>query len=381
MPLVCARRFLSHAGFVAAFALATAAPALALIHPGDELQVTVFNHPDLSRKVTVDGSGFVSLPVAGQVTAGGLEPEEIASRIEHALDPFFKSPPSVGVELVNQTSTLFVSGGPGGVLKYAPGETLSAAIADLPTAGNASQSTDTRVSEDHLTTLEHSRIDLTRVGIVRGGSELGTFDVVALSEHGQSGPALVPGDTITLVDKPRLVKVNGAVASPGDAFLSDDEPLADALEQAGGVRLTAASAGITLVRDGQTQTVALGDALFAQPAQSGDTLIIPIAPRVSVAGMVNKPGMVTLANNFSLLNALYEAGGPTKWGNLRDVQLVRAGVTTTYDITALEHGNTSMNPALEDGDLVFVPEGHKIDFTTIFQNLLAPLNFLIPRPV
>ena len=39
---------------------------------GDEIRVTVFGHKDLSGDFTVDGSGFVSLPLVGNVAAGGL---------------------------------------------------------------------------------------------------------------------------------------------------------------------------------------------------------------------------------------------------------------------------------------------------------------------
>ena len=56
---------------------------------------------------------------------------------------------------------------------------------------------------------------------------------------------------------------------------------------------------------------------------------------------------------------MYTAGGPTKQANLRDVQVVRDGVSTTYNVTALTHGDMSQNPTLQDGDTVVVPQGHK----------------------
>jgi protein involved in polysaccharide export with SLBB domain len=358
--------------FVCVFA--AVAPALALIHAGDQLDVTVFDHPDLSRKVIVDASGSVSLPLAGKVDAGGLEPPQIAEKIEQALTPYFKVPIDVGVELTAQTTSLFVSGGPGGVLKYVPGETLAAAIADIP-------SSDSTVPDKSggVTGLERSRIDLRRVSVERYGKLLGTYDVVDLSARGEGGPELLPGDTISLVNKERVVHVYGAVARPGDAFLSAGDSLSDALEQTGGVRDTAASAGIVLERDGTTQQVALGDPLFLAPAHDGDVLTIPTAPRVSVAGLVNKPGLVELKNNFTMLNALYEAGGPTKWANLSSIQVMHNGVSKTYNLAGLAHGDSSQNPPLGDGDLVFVPEGHKIDFNSIFTALLQIL-YLFPRP-
>jgi len=364
---------------VCLFGVAT--PALAAVHAGDQLQINIYNDPELSRKVVVNGAGIVSIPLAGNVNVAGLETSAVAERIERALNPYFKSPAAVGVELTGQTTSLFVSGGPGGVLKYEPGETLTSALSDLG-AGVGSSPVGDKSSTSRPTGLgglEHSRIDLRRVTVDRNGSALGTFDALDLSSRGQSGPELQPGDTISLVDKPNVVKVLGDVATPGDTHVSARESLNDALTQAGGVRLTAASANLTLERGGTTKTLALGDAMLSQPAQDGDVLTVPTAPRVSVAGLVGKPGMYPLTTNFTLVNALYQAGGPVKFADLSHVQVVHAGTATTYNVADIAHGNLSQNPALTDGDLVFVPEGHKIDFSSVFQ-ILLPILYLIPHP-
>ena len=93
--------------------------------------------------------------------------------------------------------------------------------------------------------------------------------------------------------------------------------------------------------------------------------MVPTAPRVNVVGTVTNPGVVTLRLDSSLLSALYTAGGPLKAANLKDVQVERDGKTTSYDVTQLTHGNMSQNPQLQDGDLVMVPMGHKIDFSNV----------------
>jgi protein involved in polysaccharide export with SLBB domain len=166
------------------------------------------------------------------------------------------------------------------------------------------------------------------------------------------------------------VVVLGDVAVPGKAYLWADEPLSDAIAQAGGLKDSAASARITLERPGEApRLVALGDAAFSRPAQPGDKLTFPTAPRVMVAGMVNTPGVATLKTDFSLLSAMYTAGGINKWANLRDVQVTHDGTTSHYDVTKLTHGDLAENPPLQDGDSVFVPEGHKIDFSQTFATL------------
>jgi hypothetical protein len=69
------------------------------------------------------------------------------------------------------------------------------------------------------------------------------------------------------------------------------------------------------------------------------------------------------------LDALYEAGGPERSGNLRSVAVLHNGQRLEYDITKLTHGSHDQNPSLSDGDTVFVPEGHKFDFSSLFQAL------------
>jgi polysaccharide export outer membrane protein len=348
-------------------------PALALVvHAGDELQVTVYNHPELSRKVTVDGAETVSLPLAGLVKVRGLDTAQIGQRIAEALAPYVIKP-AVDVELTAQSTSVFISGGPGGVLKYEPGETLMAAIAELPAADNLPSE-----KNGGLAGLQRSRVDLHRVDVERDGASLGTFDLMQLSAKGEGGPQLQPGDTIALVNKEDLVHVLGDVKYPGPTYVSKDETLADAIAQAGGVLDTAASAHIVLERGDTKQSLALGDAALREPAQNGDVLVVPTAPRVSVVGMVDKPGVFPLKTDFSLLNAIYQAGGPTKWADLSKVQVVHEGEKSNYDIGALVHGDMSQNPPLKDGDVVFVPEGHKVDWAPIFSSLL-PILYLFPK--
>jgi protein involved in polysaccharide export with SLBB domain len=363
----------------AAAVFAVGAPALAAVHSGDTLLVTVYEHPELSGPVTVDASGRISLPLAGPVDVRGLETAQIAARLQSRLAEYIRKP-AVDVLVKDQQASLYVSGGPGGTLKYEPGETLIGALGDLaPRFGAPPQKDPSTSTVKSLADLERSRVDLRNVGVVRDGALLGTYDALALSSAGKSGPELQPGDTLTLVDKPIAVHVIGDVTQPGIAYLSPDQPLGDALAAAGGLAPSAATAHIELRRDGAVQMLALGDPAFNQPAKNGDTVTIPAAPRVDVAGLVDKPGAVALKTDFSLLSALYQAGGPTQYANLSLVQVMRGGTTTVYDVTKLVHGDTTQNPQLKDGDMVFVPEGHKISqsaVSNIFQGLLSALFLL-----
>lgn len=350
--------------------LAVSSPAFASVHDGDLLQVTVLNHPELSRRLTVDAAGTLSMPLAGTVAVRGLEPAQIATRIRSALVPYVIAP-AVDVELAQQTTSIFVSGPTGGAIKYLPGETLVAAISLLPSGGSANDSG----SPGRLADLERTRIDLHRVALLRDEAKVGTYDVAALAASGNDGPLLQPGDTIQLMNKPTSVRVLGDVKRPGATFLGADEPLSDAIEQAGGILPTAATSHVALVRDGVSQSLALGDERFREPAKNGDAVTILTAPRVSVVGSVERPGVATLRNDFSLLNALYEAGGPGKHADLAHIAVIRNGTKSTYNIADLAKGNLTQNAPLQDGDTVFVGQSSGLNFSGIFNSLLPFLIF------
>jgi polysaccharide biosynthesis/export protein len=338
--------------------LSSTHPASAAIHAGDKLNVYVYNHPEISTQVTVDSLGRISLPLVGLINVAGYSVKDAEVLLAGSLRRYIRYP-AVDVQLLAEGRSVFVSGGPGGIVAIDPGETLSAALASVP----------------HVDAMdiEHSRVDLTKVSVERDGRVIGTYDTRALLATGASGPVLSPGDTIVFVNKPVSVQVQGDVKNPGTAFLSTDEPLSDAIAQSGGLLPDAADAQFQLVRSGERSTVALGDPVLSAPAREADVLIVPTAPRIQVAGMVAKPGEVELRTDFTLLSALYEAGGPIKHADIRKVEVVRNGHGVTYDVTALSHGDFSQNPTLHGGDLVFVPESRQLDFGGLVGGLFSAI--------
>jgi len=69
------------------------------INPGDVLSVYVWNEKDLSAELLVRPDGMISLPLAGQVRAGGLEPTQVEEELATALTKFLKDKPTVTVLL------------------------------------------------------------------------------------------------------------------------------------------------------------------------------------------------------------------------------------------------------------------------------------------
>ena len=129
--------------------LADEAPPAYTINSGDKLEVVVYNHPDLSTKITVTPDGYLGMVLVGQLKVSGLTIAEAAAKLEEALSRYIKNP-KVGLspyEIVSQTATiagavnhsgsypiddgmrladLFAKAG-GAALHYYDGQTMSAA--------------------------------------------------------------------------------------------------------------------------------------------------------------------------------------------------------------------------------------------------------------
>lgn len=74
----------------------------------DRLQVSVWRNPELSVTVPVRPDGRISVPLLGDVMAGGRAPQEVAADIEARLATYVRDP-KVAVILVDLRSHEFIS--------------------------------------------------------------------------------------------------------------------------------------------------------------------------------------------------------------------------------------------------------------------------------
>lgn len=79
--------------------------------------------------------------------------------------------------------------------------------------------------------------------------------------------------------------------------------------------------------------------------------------RVFIVGNAERPGSYTISSFSSVINALFEAGGPSKTGTMRDIQVKRNGKTIVhfdlYDF--LLKGDNTKDVRLLPEDVVFIP--------------------------
>lgn len=87
--------------FASPFVIADSTPYR--VNPGDVLVVYVWNEKDLTQEVLVRPDGTVSIPLAGQVQAGGFTVPEVEKNLTTALTKFMKDQPTVNI-MIKQTA-------------------------------------------------------------------------------------------------------------------------------------------------------------------------------------------------------------------------------------------------------------------------------------
>lgn len=111
-------------------AAAPATPSEYTLGPGDKLRITVHDSPDLTGEFLVSGSGFVSMPLIGDVKAGGLTVRELADAIKNKLEPDYLKNPRVSIEVLNfRPFDIIGEVNKPGSYPYRPGMTILNAVA------------------------------------------------------------------------------------------------------------------------------------------------------------------------------------------------------------------------------------------------------------
>jgi polysaccharide export outer membrane protein len=234
--------------FVLAQAAAGAAPPYR-VGPGDVLEVTVEGRADLSRLPTVQTTGQVFLPRAGEVAVSGLTTAEIAARLEPLLAGEDLPAPRVSVRVREyQSQFVWVRGAVQrpGRKPLREGTRLVDALLD---AGGFQAG-----ASGEVTVARSSGIfaDGSREVRLRFGGESPTPE-----ELEQLGLALAAGDVVTATVQLWVV-VAGAVRSPGRRPFEDGLTLSRAVEASGGPA-TGASDRVVIRRAGADIEADLGD--------------------------------------------------------------------------------------------------------------------------
>jgi len=239
------------------------------ISPGDLLELSVFDAPELSGKLRVNDKGEIAIPIAGTIRVAGMTAEEAAVAIEEKLRKAdILKFPHVSIFMTEYaTQGITVTGevrNPG----IYPSLGNHGIVDMISVAGGVSTSAGKAVTITHRSDQEHP-------------------EVIYLDSHpGSVAPKvdIRPGDTIT-VSRSGVVYVVGDVSKSGGYLIDANERLTavQALALAGGANRTAAENKARLIRKTPTSRVdfavplrrILDGKMIDPQLQDGDILFIP----------------------------------------------------------------------------------------------------------
>jgi polysaccharide export outer membrane protein len=257
---------------------------LVKLGPGDLIEVSVYNVPELASKVRVSNNGDIYLPLIDYVHVDGLTQEEAQSLIEKRLsDGGFVRNPHVTIfvdDAASQGVTLIGEVNKPGIYPDTANHKLYEVISE---AGGFSQAASRKVSILRRNQAQPIRVDLPR----------------NLADDTSANVDIEPGDTITVPRAP-IIYVVGDVGRPSGLLVDNGQlTVLQALALAGGTNHTAKLSGARIIHkgpNGMTETkVEIKKMLEAKTPdvtlQADDILFVPVSGGRVLAGRTFEAAM------------------------------------------------------------------------------------------
>jgi polysaccharide export outer membrane protein len=231
------------------------------------LEITVFDTPELAQRTRINGEGKITLPLIGEIPAGGMTADELEGAIRRKLmEGQFVRDPHVSVFVAEYAGqTAFIIGEvnkPGAyslLRSHRLQDLISVAGGLTARAGNT-------------------------VTIVREGEPQPIHIDLSSQDQNQNNPEIKPGDNITVAQS-GIVYVLGDVERPGGFIIDRRSSLSvmQALALAEGIKSSASLSKARLIRTNQEQReeipLDLRKILKSQrpdiPLRAGDIIFIP----------------------------------------------------------------------------------------------------------
>lgn len=190
----------------------------AIVHPGDTLAISVFEHPDLTQNAVVQADGTIQYPLVGRVLVGGMSIPDARDSLTSALKKYLKHP-NVSMAMVQQgTIGVMVLGNVKAPGKYQvrSGARVADAISAAAGVATSGEYPMARVSQPDGT--------LTPINLQKLFHDGDATQNVALEDN--AIVYVVGGETIR-------VQVLGAVSRPGNVEINKGDHLSMAVARAG----------------------------------------------------------------------------------------------------------------------------------------------------
>lgn len=287
------------------------------IGPGDEIEINVFDVPELNLTAPVRQSGFVQLPLIGAVQAVGKTEVELTNELSRRLSTFVRSP-QVALFIANYGSQKVAVVG--------------------------------AVSKPGTYPLKKNTNSILELLAEAGG----------LSDKAGGHMIVVPGELSGLRDA-------------GDAEARARYALSGESKS-----LSGSGSGVEVPLD---KVLGTGGGIPLEiPVRGGDMLVVPEAGKIMIEGEVEKPGQIDATRQITLISALAAVGGITYGAYVNEVELIRdigepEPLRLILDLEKVARGEES-DVRLRSGDVIRVPThaGRRLGEDT-YKTITGILNF------
>jgi polysaccharide biosynthesis/export protein len=295
---------------------------------GDQVDIAVLGHQDLSGNRVVLPDGMINLPLLGAVMAAGKTPEELRLQVERQMKEYLVAP-RVTLNLSTLRPVIVNVAGavqrPGSIqMQSLTANTIRTGTTTLSSTPDAMPTISAALMQAGGVT---QNADIRQVVLRRsmpGGEQLkltvNLWDTI-WSDQPSTDLALRPGDSIYIPELP---------------------------------------AGAELDRR-----------LMAR------SRLAPLTVRVRVVGEVTRPGEIQISPSSSLSSAIANAGGFTKEARPKEVQLVRLGDNGQIVAQKLDLSKLTDEIQVQEGDVLVVPEKSRSSVLRVVGQVLNPLGSLL----
>lgn len=181
--------------------------------------------------------------------------------------------------------------------------------------------------------------------------------------------------------------IRGATG-PGRYPLPGQIRLVDFLTEHGGLTDEADLNRTQITRGDETRVYNLSRAIFQNDESqnpildAGDLIYIPAistnSRKLLVFGEVAHPGLLEMAGDIPITEAIARSGGFTRAAHKSSVVVVRGGLEKPLVLTSnwelLQKGDLSQDLTVQDGDMIFVGRRKLSTFTDVMQAFALPLS-------
>ena len=347
--------------------------------PGDDILVMAGKFAVDLGHLRVSPQGDVLIPPAGKIILDGLTVQEAELAIYNALDKYHNDliveiqilqVRKIEVYLLGQVMLpgiymTFAAESPIGFLQNASG------LVNTPPPGSEIDESDYLSPYLRIMNASASRY----VEVHRDEVIIGELDVASILFNGYPEPDILleDGDVIFVPSIEKPVIVSGGVLKPGKYELGKDEDLTDILLMAGGSTSVQFVTNIIVERDSLTgpKEIKLGLNRNYEPfdkefsLRPGDLVRVPeLVELVYVIGAVFMPNAYEYREGWRTIDYVGQAGGFIAPGDFSTTVLIHDPGTANsqairVDLKEMMKGELVNDPAVQRGDVIFVPYQNK----------------------